>query len=171
MLSWGASPGATQGSEKPLLSFGARPEEKVGVSSPSMAWLGEKRDPHCNLRVPGQPSGSLCFLFFVFTCAHYLSGFLFLFFSFYLFGCVRSSLCHAGSFLGARGLSLRCMGFRMPGLSCPVARGILVPQRGAHIPLPRWDFLNQGPMGGHSLEVIMSNPLILQMGRLSLRVN
>ena len=66
MSSWGASPGATQGSEKPLLSFGARPEEKVRVSSPSMAWLGEKRDPHCNLRVPGQPSGSLCFLCFFF---------------------------------------------------------------------------------------------------------
>lgn len=38
MSSWGASPGATQGSEKPLLSFGARPEEKVGVSS--LLWRG-----------------------------------------------------------------------------------------------------------------------------------
>ena len=64
------------------------------------------------------------------------------------------------------------MGFRMPGLSCPVACGILVPQGGVEPhPLPQWDFLNQGPKGGHSLEVILSNPLILQMGRLSLRVN
>lgn len=48
-----------------LLSFGARPEEKVGVEQPFYGVAGGEEGP-LYLRVPGQPSGSLCFLFFCF---------------------------------------------------------------------------------------------------------
>ena len=88
--------------------------------------------------------------------------FVYLFFLFklylFIFGCVGSSLRHAGSSIVARGLLSRC-GARAPEclgsvvavlwLSCPVACGILVPRPGIEPASPALEggFATAGPPG------------------------
>ena len=109
--------------------------------------------------------------------------FLYLFYLFKIFGCIRPSLWHAGSFVEARGLlsscatwapecvdsvvcgtqslSLRRVGSVVAGhgLSCPTACGILVSRPGIKAASPALEgrFFTTGALG-KSLKVLL-NPL------------
>ena len=77
----------------------------------------------------------------------------FFFFNMYLFffSCIRSQLCHVGSFVAARRLSPECWCsvVVVHGLSCSRACRILVPQPGMEVRSPALpsEFLTTGPPG------------------------